>query len=191
MCRCFSKPAPYRAPSTSGPMPRPTATFPLSQDPGGFSAGFSPGLDIAGPPFPADWRSSVPVIPPKDGPSYEGGPATYNGGFSSAWDIGVQTAAGGAPLPPGYQWAGNPCAPQRADTETYRRAVHLGLITPTTLPATNGVANDAAERAAEAYFANVLAMHQRGGPDAVQVFSNTQGRDIRDYDHGAFSPSFG
>lgn len=84
-------------------MPRPAT----ASEPGAYSAGFAWGYDIAGPPFPADWRSSIPVIPPNDS---------------------------GLPLPPGHCWAGDPCQPQRSDSEVYRRAVHLGLITPTGEP---------------------------------------------------------
>lgn len=137
-------------------MPRPST----GTENGGYSAGFAWGYDIAGPPFPADWRSSVPAIPPSDDPDHS--------------------------LPPGYAWAGDRCAPQRQDSELYRRAVHLGEITPWGEPATWGVALNAAEVAAAVYFANLATMHGPGSDTAVQVHSAS-----RDYDHGPFSQGFG
>lgn len=108
------------------------------------------------PPFPADWRSNVPVIPPNDS---------------------------GLPLPPGAVWAGDRCQPQRIDSEAYRRAVHLGEITPTGIPAFDGVAFDAALRRAAAEALSDVTTHRR---DRVQISPASA-----DYDHGAFSQSFG
>lgn len=130
-----------------------------SNDPGGYVGGYDFGYDVAGPPFPASFRSSIPTIPPQDG-----GPEF-------------------PPLPPGYAFAGDPCQPQRTDSEVYRRAVHLGLITPTAVPASDGVAIDALQRAAAA---------QLQGDAVTHRFQRTQiAPASADYDHGGFSQGFG
>lgn len=187
--------APYFPPSSRNPLPYPQ---PTQTDGGGYlSPAFTTGFDVATPPFPSDHRSRIPAMPPAPSSS---DPQPDTGGFeTSSFSFGFDIAAPlwplsspppGPPLP-GYCRAGDPCSPQRSDTEVYRRAVFLGLITPTSLPAVGGVAVDAPTRRDEALRQNEQTTHS---PDYTQIHE-----DSWDFDHrgphrdrrGSFSEEFG
>lgn len=146
---------PFFPPTATNPAQRPPEQ--LSRTPGGY---LGSGFAISGPPFPNTSRSSIPAQP--------------------AAPVNPATSF---PALPGYCRVADPCAPQRVDTESYRRAVHLGLITPSGIPAVDGVAVDAAERRA---LVQAINDQTTNAPNRVQISPESA-----DFDHAGFSQEFG